>query len=127
MGCSEPEVVRALSIAMLLIPEHRTVQRWASEAGYARRDGLEDAFAKCDLPHPKAVFEVLHVIRTVSLGARRPDRASRARLGRLLGWNPKYLGKRTKQMFGVSFGRLVELGPEGAIALITRRWQEDDR
>jgi hypothetical protein len=126
LGCFDPEVVRALTIAMRLIPEHRTVARWAEEAGYARRNALEQLFAQRGLPHPKSVYEALHVVRMLGYGARHPERASRAQLARLFEWNPDYLGKRAKDMFGVSFGRLVELGPDGAITLITRRWQQED-
>ncbi len=119
LSCYDPPVIRALSEALLLIPERRTVNAWAIGLGLERRQQLEALFAARHLPRPKEVLEALRLARAVESALRSSHPPSREELARRFRYpSGDYLGKRAKQLTGLSLGQLFTVGVSGVLSCL---------
>jgi hypothetical protein len=119
LGWSDPDVVRALSTAMLIFPRFKTVRSWVREGGYANRNELEKLFSGCGLPHPKDVLDALGLLRVVSYAEISRRHVSRDGLAEQFGFSSgDYLGKHATARAHMPLQHLVALGVEGAIPIL---------
>lgn len=118
-SCFELPIVVALWKALGLIPELRSVQRWARQLGMSRREELEGTFAAYRFPPPKTMLEWLRLLRVIDAGQHSERRISRNALARAFRYSSgDYLGRRAKALTGFSLGELLAHGPEWAIRVM---------
>ncbi len=121
LDCYDPAVIEALSVALLLIPERRTVNSWAMELGFRSRQQLEALFADRALPSPKTIFDWLRLVRVVEFAGGSGRQQTRDELARVFRYpSGDYLGKRCKELTGLPLRRLVNGGVEGTLRILSR-------
>ncbi|NIR43842.1 MAG: hypothetical protein GWN51_05560 [Gemmatimonadetes bacterium] len=126
VGCADPAVVEALSLAVIIVPEVRTVDRWAEKYGLKSARGLEALFRRCRVTNPAAVFQWLRLARVVEYAVHQAKIPTRNELAERFAYGSEdYLGRRAKALTGHSLGRLLALGLEPFFELMETRLSAD--
>lgn len=126
VGCADPAVVEALRLAVIIVPEVSTIERWAEIDGMKSGRGLETLFRRCRVTNPAAIFQWLRLARVVEYAVRQANRPTRKELAERFGYgNEDYLGRRAKTLPGSALGRLLTLGLDSFFDLMAARLGAD--
>lgn len=118
LGTRDPAVLRALSVALALLPELTTVNAWA-ERLETRRQRLHELFAANGLPSPKWEFELLRLARAIVAYEESGGHALRKEIAAAAGYrSPGQLRHWCLQLTGRPLARVLESGLEGLAALL---------
>jgi hypothetical protein len=121
LECYDPAIIEVLSVALQMIPAHRTVSGWANEIGFRRRHNLECLFGTHGLPQPKTVLDCLRLACVVEAARRAQSSPTRDELARQFGYSSgDYLGKRAKTLTGRALGELLSTGVDEIFATLSK-------
>lgn len=110
---TDPEVLRALTLGMAMIPEHNTVGYWSDELGLGRRQRLARLFRRRCLPPPKRMLGLLRLARVVECATGPDQPVTQVELARRLGYSDaSYLRRVARALTGQSLSWLLEGGPD---------------
>lgn len=121
-GCYDRWIVEAFHVALDTLPAGGSMEHWAARLGLRRRQDLAVMFAERGLPRPKALWDWVRLIRLIEFARAAGLKSTREKLAREFGYSSgDYLGRRVRELSGVSLGALLEAGPARAIEIMAER------
>lgn len=122
LNAGQPEIVRALTVAIDLIPQKVTVESWARALRMRDQRRLDEMFSDLDLPPPKRVFDFLRLGQGYLIQVRASKSLTRNELAHELGYSSgDYLGRRYKALLGLSVVSMSSLKPADFLELIRQK------
>jgi AraC-like DNA-binding protein len=123
MGCREREIVEVFEAALSLGSAEMNVTAWAARMGLPSPRPLNLLLERKRLPGPaKALFDGFRVVRLVASAEASANGMTREALARQFGYcSADYLGKRLKELTGLTFMELVSAGVDEVIETVSRR------
>lgn len=109
LGCSDGQVVEALTVAFSMSPSRMGVAGWANELGIRRRE-LATTFQVRRLPMPGEILPWIRLARVVDYAHHNRSITRRDLARRFSYGNGDFLGKRARAMTGMAFRALVADG-----------------
>ncbi len=111
LDCRNRDVIHALSVAMTLIPAHKTVESWRKELGLRRRQDLAELLSRAGLPRPKRMLRLLRLARVLEYATMRATPVARTELARRFGYaDVKYLRREARALTSQALDRLIAGG-----------------
>lgn len=124
LDCGSLWFVRALHAACLMIPDHTSVEHWATEGlGLKGRRSIEELFVGEKLPGPKVVLDWLRVSKVVAFAAAEGV-VKPGKLAPVFGCRSgRYLGLRIRSLTDRSLEEVLNMSIQEVLRLLIRKYR----